>query len=140
MNPQLCGDRVNGRGQARGASVTLGGTVKMILPANSSSAGGAVEISRWWSEAQPPEARRERVALKGRRTKADLPIRANPASLPGREQYSMTCPGGFASLHHRLISVAPTGARNEFAEFATSIEDVRLMIFSRTRCGNVPTK
>ncbi len=47
--------------------------------------------------------------LKGRRTGIGPVANSGPASLPGREQSSLTCPGGCASLHHRLISVAPPG-------------------------------
>src|SRR6266540_2021032 len=46
--------------------------------------------------------------LKGRRTGIGPVANSGPASLPGREQSSSTRPGGCASLHHRLISVAPT--------------------------------
>src|SRR5262249_34668094 len=36
---------------------------------------------------------------------------SGPASLPGREIVS-TNPGGYASLHHRLISAGASGAKN----------------------------
>src|SRR5215471_14578007 len=48
-------------------------------------------------------------ALKGRRTGIGPAANSGPASRQGREQSSSTCPGGCASLHHRLISVAPPG-------------------------------
>jgi hypothetical protein len=64
-----------------------------------------MDISRRRSVAQAPEAR-----SLWRKTWADILIRGVPASLPGREKSFMTCPGGYASLHHRLISTAPTGA------------------------------
>src|SRR5262245_12704570 len=60
-------------------------------------------------------------ALEGRWTKADTIIKASRASLPGREISFITCPGGCASLHHRLSSVAPTGAGNKLREFASGI-------------------
>jgi hypothetical protein len=70
-----------------------------------------MDISRRRSVAQAPEARSQRVAPRmGRRTKANMLIRGIPASLPGREKCFMTCSGGYASLHHRLHSAAPTGA------------------------------
>src|SRR5215470_8255112 len=48
-------------------------------------------------------------ALKGSRTGIGPVENSGPASLPGRERSSLTCPGGCAPLHHRLISVAPPG-------------------------------
>src|SRR5262245_59523120 len=49
------------------------------------------------------------ASLKGRRTGIDPLANSGPASLPGREQSYSTCTGGCASLHHRLISIAPPG-------------------------------
>src|SRR5262245_6194660 len=54
-------------------------------------------------------ATKEPRALNGRRTGIGPFANSRPASLPGREQSSSTCPGGCASLHHRLSSVAPPG-------------------------------
>jgi hypothetical protein len=67
-----------------------------------------LEISRWWSEAKPP------VLIK--RVSASRQGRWNPAPLQGAS-HSRHVPGGFASLHHRLISAAPAGA----VKFASSI-------------------
>src|SRR4029079_18006976 len=39
----------------------------------------------------------------------------------GTRKIYYACPGGCASLHHRLHSAAPTGARNNFTEFASRI-------------------
>jgi hypothetical protein len=60
-------------------------------------------------------------ALKGRRTNPDLPIRASPGSLPGREKISfdlsrwLRCAPPPANFHR------PSEAQNNFAEFASSI-------------------
>jgi hypothetical protein len=53
-------------------------------------------------------------ALEGRGTRTDTLIRASPASLPGHEKSFAPCPGGCASLHHRLISAAPPGREITF--------------------------
>ena len=74
-----------------------------------------MDISRRWSEAQAPETSRQGVAPRmGRRTK-------NSCVPAGTRKIYCVCPGGYASLHHRLHSAAPTGARNNFTEFASGI-------------------
>jgi hypothetical protein len=39
----------------------------------------------------------------------------------GTRKIYYACPGGYASLHRRLHSTAPTGACNNFTEFASKI-------------------
>src|SRR5262245_34508211 len=47
--------------------------------------------------------------MKGRRTGIGPLANSSPASRQGREKSSPPYSGGYASLHHRLISVAPPG-------------------------------
>jgi hypothetical protein len=87
-----------------------------------SSPGGAAEISRWWSEAQPPGLviRRFFASRQGRWT--GILDRTNPGPAPFQGAWSCRdVSGGCASLRHRLISLAPPA----LYEFASSIPSAR---------------
>ena len=60
-------------------------------------------------------------ALKGRRTRVVTVENSGPASLPGREKSFLVCPGGYARAPPPANIRRPSGARNSFAEFASSI-------------------
>ena len=64
-------------------------------------------------------------ALKGRRTRVVTVENSGPASLPGREKSLSVCPGGYARAPPPANIRRPAGARNSFAEFASSISHHR---------------
>jgi len=94
-------------------------SIDLILLANSFCAGGAGNVTTGLR------------VLKGRRTGIGPVENSGPASLPGREQTSSTCPGGCASLHRWLIFVAPPGL--EIASLSLSVVSGR----TRLRPGGV---
>ncbi len=50
--------------------------------------GGTAEISRWWSEAEPPEQQRTTLRPgRGAGQAMGMDLRIVPASLPGRETH-----------------------------------------------------
>jgi hypothetical protein len=67
----------------------------------------------------------QRHALKGRRTRVVTVENSGPASLPGREKSLLVCPGGYARATPPANIRRPSGARNSFAEFASSISHRR---------------
>ncbi|HEU0176412.1 MAG TPA: hypothetical protein VFV58_19270, partial [Blastocatellia bacterium] len=72
-------------------------------------AGFSVPFVEWKSTTTRERRQLFKRSLKGRRTGISPVANSSPASLPGHKKSSSTCPGGCASLHHRLISVAPPG-------------------------------
>ena len=81
--------------------------------------GGATEISRWWSLSATTGTglRRLFASRQGRRTGIRNRINPGPAPFQG----ALCCrgiSGGYASLRHRLISLAPPALK----EFASSIK------------------
>jgi hypothetical protein len=65
-------------------------------------------------------------ALKWRRTRVVTVENSGPASLPGREKSLLVCPGGYARATPPANIRRPSGARNSFAEFASSIRTRRI--------------
>ena len=96
----------------------VSGTVQVVtaisLPTNQEMRfrpGGTMDISRWWSGAKPPELDKNGFASRqGRRTGMRSIANPGPASFQG----ACSCwgvSGGYASLHHRLMSAAPPAQR-----------------------------
>ena len=67
-------------------------------------------------------------ALKGRRTRVVSVENSGPASLPGREKSLSVCPGAYARAPPPANIRRPSGARNSFAEFASSISSSRTLL------------
>jgi hypothetical protein len=60
-------------------------------------------------------------ALKGRRTRVVTVENSGPASRQGREKSLLVFPGAYARAPPPANIRHPSGARNSFAEFASSI-------------------
>ena len=70
-------------------------------------------------------------ALKGRRTSVVTVENSGPASLPGREKSHLVRPGAYARAPAPANIRRPSGARNSFAEFASTIRTRRFSFLKR---------